>query len=506
MSGCRFLAARIATLAVCSLICTFANAADVWRAYTSENFTLYTDGSEAETKRTLERFEIFRDSALAVLGLERQAENQRLLIVVYDKKRDFDRISPRLADGFFYDAISGPRMIMHGVARESEVRSVLYHEYVHYLMRQRSPMNYPLWYMEGLATVLMTTKISDETIQIGDAPPNYATAIRYGLNPRVRDVLVPERGIGGDFYLTAWLLSHYLLFNDGERRAQTADYLRRYDAGEEPLAAFEASYGISPSDMGVEIGKYASRHKIGGLAAKRPERQLAISARTLAPDEALLLLASIAAENSRYDAAHLYFDEADKLGGEAQYRTNLMSRRAIAYIHEKKTSDGDELMSRVMAAGSDDGQVLGDIAHYAYDRFVEIRAGRSQGSEAEQLARAIEYGQRAVAADPFNLEAHYYLGLAYEAEGKLQQAVDALLAGYDIHPVSPRLNMDLARVLIKGRQHDYASYLASRLYSVSHSERWRTGLQSLIEDLADKDVDITQHSLLLPSWERSGDE
>jgi Flp pilus assembly protein TadD len=147
--------------------------------------------------------------------------------------------------------------------------------------------------------------------------------------------------------------------------------------------------------------------------------------------------------------------------------------------------------------------VIGDIAHYAYDRFVEIRTGRAQGSDANELARAIDFGLRAVEADPANLEAHYYLGLSYEAAGKLQNAVDALLAGYDLNSASPWLNTNLVRVLIKGRQHEYASYLASRLYSMSHAEEWRTGLKTLMDDLADKDVDITKHPLLLPSWQRS---
>jgi tetratricopeptide (TPR) repeat protein len=242
---------------------------------------------------------------------------------------------------------------------------------------------------------------------------------------------------------------------------------------------------------------------IGGLEAPRHQRTIEISARTLAPDEALLLLADVAVELSRYEAAHLYFDEADALDGESQYRTNLMARRAIAYIHERKTSEGDALMGRFVAAGSDDGQVLGDIAHYAFDKYLEIEAGRAQGSAADELERAIGFGVRAVEADPANLESHYYLGLSYEAAGRLQDAVDELLAGYDINPLSPRLNMDLARALIKGRQHDYAAYLASRVYSASHAEEWRTGLEALMDDLADKDVDITEHPLLAAPWERA---
>lgn len=502
-----FSAARMSLLALCALASCSVYAADTWRAYTSENFTVYSDGSEGETKRIVESFELFRDSAMSVLGLAPQPESQRLLIVVYTNKRDYDRIAPQGSMGFYYDAIFGPRMIMFGAPRESEARSVLFHEYVHHLTRSRSSLNYPRWYTEGLATVLQTTKIGNETIEIGAAPTNYVTAIRYGMNTRIADLLAPDADTRvGNFYIGSWLLSHYLLLGNPERRVQTADYLKRYDAGEDPIAAFEASFGVSPADMGLEVLKYSSRRMIGGLAAARHERTLNISTRTLAADEALLLLADVAVERGSYDTADKFFDEANKLGDESKYRTNLMSRRAIAYIHQRKTAEADELMSRVAATENQDADILGDIAHYAYDKFVEIRTGRAQGSAEDELARAIDFGVRAVEADPANLEAHYYLGLSYEAADQLQKAVDALLAGYEINPASAWLNTDLVRVMIKGRQYEYATYLASRLYSLSHAEQWRAELGKLLDDLADNDVDYMNYAPLVPGWQRSTEQ
>ena len=112
---------------------------------------------------------------------------------------------------------------------------------------------------------------------------------------------------------------------------------------------------------------------------------------------------------------------------------------------------------------------------------------------------------RAVEADPANLEAQYYLGLSYEAAGRLQKAADALLGGYELSP-SPRLNLALARVLIKGGQHELASYLLSHMLNVSHAEEWQNGVREIVADLEDTKLS-KDYALLSPPWvARSAEE
>jgi tetratricopeptide (TPR) repeat protein len=486
-----------------SLVTASTAFSEGWYAVSSDNFTLYTDGPEDETKELIEKFESFRGSALAVLGLRDEPEKLRLLIMVYDKARDFGRISPRSAAGFYYDSIFGPRMLMRGIGGDAD-QGVLFHEYVHYLMNQRSTFNYPRWYAEGLATVLMTTEIED-SILVGNPPRYAAMAIELGFRPTVHGVVTGTVDAEDGFYLTGWLLSHYVSLGDRTRRQQTTDYLRRYDAGEDPVAAFEASYGITPTGMDAELAAYARRGKLNALKAPRQPYSGSLSTRALDQDEALLLLADIAVEVDALEAAHHYFEEARTTDTDSPFRAKLMARRSIAYVHERKVSEGDQLVARLLEDGSEDPQVLGDIAHYAFDKFVEIRTGRSAGDEAAELERAIEYGVRALAADPANLEARYYLGLSYEAAGRLQNAADALLSGYDLSP-SPRLNLALARVLIKGGQHELASYLLSRLVNVSHADEWRSGLRAVIADIEDGTLS-SDYALLSPSWAAtSGDE
>src|SRR4030095_7180481 len=94
-------------------------------------------------------------------------------------------------------------------------QQVLFHEYVHYLMSQRSRFNYPRWYAEGLASVLMTTEIGD-SILVGNPTAAGALVIAYASRPlsTVHDVVTGRIDNKVDFYVTAWVLSHHVSLGD----------------------------------------------------------------------------------------------------------------------------------------------------------------------------------------------------------------------------------------------------------------------------------------------------
>jgi hypothetical protein len=73
----------------------------------------------------------------------------------------------------------------------------------------------------------------------------------------------------------------------------------------------------------------------------------------------------------------------------------------------------------------------------------------------------------------------------------LQQAVDSLLAFYDVNPSVAVLNMNLARVLIKGRQKELALFLIARVYSSAHSAEERAGIRTIQQQIEADDFDVS---------------
>jgi tetratricopeptide (TPR) repeat protein len=216
----------------------------------------------------------------------------------------------------------------------------------------------------------------------------------------------------------------------------------------------------------------------------------------LSEDEIAYRLGDIAVEQDRYEAAHDYFDSVEAMAEESKFSTNVMGRRAIAYIHEERVEEGDALMAQLRAMNLDDPDVLADISHYAYDKFIHQRENAGD-SLMTHLNRSLVSGVRAVAGNANDLEALYYLGLAYEASGELQRAVETLMQGFNINPSIPRLNLSLARVLLKAEQTEPAVYLITRIYSASHSAEGRAQLRALQQQIEDGTLDIEKIDELL---------
>jgi tetratricopeptide (TPR) repeat protein len=298
-------------------------------------------------------------------------------------------------------------------------------------------------------------------------------------------------GSATGFYVTSWLLAHYLMLNtadDAIDSARTREYLALYDAGVDPIEAFEQGFGMTPVEMQRKTRRYVTRSRIGGLQSAGIEYSGEIVQRRMDEGESLFLIGDIAVERNRHDAAYHYLDEFDALEFVAMDRRKADSRRAIALIHDNRLSEGDRLIDELLATDPDDPDLLADIAHYAIDRYLREPDESNQRDERD-LSRSIEFGERAVSANPTDLEALYYLGLAYESASDLQKAADTLLRSYDINPSVPRLNENLARVLIKGRQPELAAYLLRRLYSATHNTEQRVKLLAIIEEIEDGDYD-----------------
>jgi len=466
-----------------------AVAAEDWYAYTSDNFTVYSDANRGEAVEILENFEVFRRVVLATLDLPNETESQNLKIVMFSRPRDFDRFAPSDdVAGFFYHSVFGPRMLVGPSWSGVYTQQTLFHEYVHYLMDRHSTANYPRWYSEGLAQVLQTTEIRSSSATVG----NVLSAPRSPMTlARIIDTEYDDMDAG--FYFTSWLLTHYLMIDsvdDPERRRSTREYLIRYDNGEDPTEALVTSFGIPVTEMQQQIDSYARRSRYTVIEFPEVTYEGGLVREAMSQAEEFYLLGDLAVELGERQTAFDYFADFDDLEDTSVLADRVRSRRAIAWIHDDQIDDADAAITALIEAGTEDNDVIADIAHYAYDRFAY--AARQQEFNAKRwLTQSIVYGQRAVDGNPNDLEALFYLGLAYERNGELQKAADSLLMFYDVNPSVSTLNMNLARVLIKGNQKDLALFLIDRAFSGAHSEEARDEIRRIRQRIEADDFDVS---------------
>jgi tetratricopeptide (TPR) repeat protein len=463
-----------------------------WAAYTSDNFTLYSDAREEDVLALINDFEEFRHVALRILNLPDEPENERLKIVHPARMSDFQALAgDARIGGFFYHREFGPRMIVApsraGANRTSPY--TLYHEYVHYLMDQRSELNYPPWYKEGLATVLMRVRRSETTISVGVPLPDLA---KTRIKATVEDIINTDYAGGiHDFYTMSWLFTHYLAidsYDKPQRKRRLSDYLRRYDAGEDPVEAFVESFGVAPSAMQEEMDAYRRQSAMNVFRYPRFEYAGEIVRRTLEDGEDLYLLGGLATELYRNRAALDRFDRFDKSHPDSPLRLKVRSRRAVALVHDERLDEADAVVDQLIAMHSEDPDVMADIAHYFHDRF-EIESDQPNVDGRANLERSIYYGEKALAGNPRDLATHFYLGRAYEFSGELERAIDILARAFDMTPSVANINQTFARVLYKGGHTDDAIFVLNRIYSASHLEARRERYGELIEQMRAGDVD-----------------
>lgn len=486
-------------LAACAVLCSGLCAllpaqAQRWTEYTSDNFVVYTDLSEKRARNMIEEFEVFRDAVMMITGINSDGENSQLRVLMFRRKSDFGKLTTnRNVRGFFVDTFVGPRMIMGpGVGWTLDRQLILFHEYVHYLLDEYSSLRYPGWYQEGLAEVFGATEVKSKHITVGAVPEGRILALHAYKPLDVATLINPagarESNFTSRFYATAWLFAHYVqirtLSTEPELKAQTADYLSRYDAGEDEVTAFENAFGMSTRDMDRRLRSYARGRSVPAIRLPRPDIEVAIAMRPLTTNEEAFLLGDIAWRTRGDDvSAEFLADMEESEEGAAR----ALSLLAVIRNHEGQVGETDRLVAAALDSAAEDGVVLRNLAHVELDRFSRSEEAGDDG--AHHLQRAIELGNRAIAADPDETEAYRYLWQAYAASGESIDAARNMMAAYQRRSTNARLNLEIGSFLVAEGHPQLAMQFLEAVLDRAHDNGYRAEATRLLGELANPAAD-----------------
>jgi tetratricopeptide (TPR) repeat protein len=220
-----------------------------WREVTSEHFAVRTDLDADEAAALAQDLERIRGAVVAALFPGRADVPGRLGVVAFRSAGDFEDLAPAHVAAFYASlgpeerAIVLPAFPVPAAGRDARTAQVVAHELAHHLLAYALPRR-PAWLDEGLASLLepLGTLRPGEPVEVGRVPS--------ARHVRRRKDRVPEADLlawSGRWeqlhmerhYDTAWLLVHYLFTRHPE---ETFDLLRRLGRGEEPGAAWAASF------------------------------------------------------------------------------------------------------------------------------------------------------------------------------------------------------------------------------------------------------------------------
>lgn len=462
--------------------------ADEWRQYTSQNFNVYSDDDPGRCVDLLKQFEVFRHVVLTLTGLPDKPENAKMQVLVFDSDWDYKKIGPANSAGFYIDTARGPRMVVGAENRIMKNTDVLYHEYIHYLIRQHSSLRYPRWYDEGFAEFLGATTIEDGVAVIGGVPGSREAAFTYLRPMGVSHLLEPDpdrRDSGryqGRFYAYAWLLVHYLQINayssNPDLQDQIRDFLVRYDAGEAPIETFETSFGISTDELDKLLEDYREQKRLTTLTMQVDEFRGDIRQRSLSPSETAWLLGDLAYRVGEEGVALDYLEEADPgEPGTAQ----ALSLAAVIENHNENTQRAGDYAERALAMAPTNSVVLTNLSHLAWDNYEHAGDAGETGEQA--LNNSLAFSERALESDPENLETYSFAWEAYRARGENLQAVKTLMAAYQLAPFSVGINESIGNLLFDLDKRSLAQPFLERVVTWSHSEEQREAAAEKLETI-----------------------
>lgn len=492
-----------------------SNARD-WYEYKSDNFTVYSDVSKKRVEKLIRQLERFRAAALLITGLPNQVEDQRLQVFYLHKSSEFQEFTgKRRIVGFYKDTWDGPLIFSQkGSSFGMPGTGIMFHEYVHHLMRLSSNTIYPMWYSEGFAELLASAEFVDGRVTLGNFPEWRIGAFdqRNGRPMDVAEVLAPDyerdsSAYWNKFYGSAWLLTHYLQFgaqkDHPEYRDNTLEYIAASRDGADPINSFEQVFGVSADEMEQRLRAVRRKGRLAGISFNSPEYTKPIARELLPKKEAAYLLADKALDVGQEELALEYLQKSLKL---APGWPPAVSLQAVLEHHKTDQTAKEyaaSLVAPLKKSEALDARTAANLAHYHVDKLQEI-AKTGQWDHGLQQ-QAIELGKQAVSLGPQSVPAHRYLWMAQMDNQNRVPALKTMMSAYQLDPGSLYVNQSVGFYLADAGRVDLAKPFLERVLSWSHPGRARTKARNLLERLAaeeaakqdnprERDVDPTEKS------------
>ncbi|WP_020414049.1 tetratricopeptide repeat protein [Microbulbifer sp. ANSA001] len=468
-----------------------------WYEYKSENFTVYSDVSAKKAKKLLLDLEKFRRASLLLTGLENRPENSRLKVYHFKKSRDFDELSgTRRTVGFYTNTINGPLIFSQennrGILNGGEI---MFHEYIHHLMRERGGMRYPKWYSEGFAELLASAIIKKDSIVIGNLPKWRLYGLEQGPL-KAKQIIKPDlTKKGGEYnnryYGSAWLLLHYLFFSEDSRKSSynqaTKEYLTKINEGGDALKQFPIYYNIELKELDVALVHYLRERKLSGYEVKLTINDIQVNKRKISKNEKLLLLAERAIDLEKYDLALRYLERAER---QSTLDPAIDSLKSNLLFYKKDYESASTLIEKLIAIGEIDYRVATNLAIYYFNRL-ESNLESNQWDD-KSYSKILDYADIAIKLNPNSLSAYQFKWMAQQRKGSTIDALKTMMAAYQQNPNSIEINGSIGFFLAEIKKPKLAKPFLERTLAWSHDAKVRVRTKKLLKRIENESVIETE--------------
>jgi tetratricopeptide (TPR) repeat protein len=301
--------------------------------------TLVSAAGETETQQIALRIEMFRAAVELALGVSLPTAIHTRIYAL--SGRDWKQYAqPRRGVGGYFISHPASSDLMFNVDdADDSAFELIFHEYVHHILRTSWAGEVPPFLDEGLAEVFSTAHFDKGTVRL-EPRHDYIQLLRTQdwlplerlLDIRRHDPEYVEHNLAPAFYAQAWATMYYIMAIDREAGARAVAYFRDLREGSPDSRAAELFAGASDKDVNRAIAAFIRRRE------RLPIAQLAVSSdparRTSAPRKldhqgsTLAIGELLLRFGNRHHKARELFDEALR-----RQPQNLRARIGLAWSH-----------------------------------------------------------------------------------------------------------------------------------------------------------------------------
>jgi tetratricopeptide (TPR) repeat protein len=300
--------------------------------------TLVSAAGEAETRQIAHRIGMFRAAVELALGVSLPSAIHTRIYAL--SGRDWKMYAqPRAGvSGYFLSHPASSDLMFNVEDADARAFELIFHEYVHHILRTSWAGEVPPFLDEGLAEVLSTARFEQGTVRI-EPRLDYIRLLRRQnwlpfdrlLKIRRHDPEYVDHDLAPAFYAQAWATMYYAIAIDPAAGARTTAYLRDLREGSPDLHAAERFVGTSGTDVNRAIAAFIQRRE------RLPIAQLVVANNV---------------ERGESELRKLDHPDSTSAVGELMLRFGNRHRQALELFDEVLRREPENLRARIGAAWS----------------------------------------------------------------------------------------------------------------------------------------------------------
>ena len=437
---------RFSTAALLS-ICLGAPAwaGSAWRLTRSDNFEIYSQGSDASARSAALWFEQLREFFLQQTGLT-LGNLPPTRVIAFGSAKEYEPYRLRSASAYYVGTGSQDYIVMPDLGAD-EFRTGA-HEYAH-LILHASGLRYPAWLKEGLAEFFSTVHVGEQSSELGGDVPGRSQILRRRawlalseLLSVAEDSRPREPGKVELFYAQSWALTDMLFLSEAYS-SRFLELITALSFGEPSLQALTKVYRKPIEQITSDLHAWMNGGRVGRIhlpGVVTPHTAVTVS--DVPALEARLLLADLLSATGELDRSEALYRELQR---EAPRNADIAAALGTIALRNGDQDGARREWKQAIEAGVTDANLC-----YRYAALAEM-AGLASDAVRPALVRAI-------ALRPDFDDARYMLALLEKNSGHYEAAVTELRA---IGRVAP------------ARQYDYWSILSDALNELDRRKEAR---------------------------------